>query len=779
MSAYSSRPGVRKPKFFRPNIAAASALPTSQSSSESASRKPSQQAGIPSDRSGSQVPTSSTADGQPSSTQDAPARSQEPAASSLSEAPPARLPPTPEQTQQRASDAGNAIESDHESRARRIKTSGQAKTDAQQAAQTKADNGLLTPDATQESQRLQHELSSASQVDDRVAKATQVARMPETVNAAKPRAKRGQPISAPARPATAIAAPSPSIVRPASYAVARPNGRSADVAVGLQPPAAVAQSDTSHLLRLGSPADSRAPVSRGTTVNAEASTSGTAGSKTKPAPQRKRRPTPKKATADLTEQLVQHKRKVTAERAKASRKTTVAPPTADTNVAPMQQTSPEPIRTAADLEAVEALGNLRSGFGTLGTSAPSLVAQTTDQDDNPIASETSNLAANKRPLGPPEEWNAFMQEKVTAPAHDPDDNSMPPPAKRSKPQTGDIQVTATDGDEEAEAAYEEDAGPVFLEGQDKIDAAKTKMNMLLRDFDNGDKSQRYIEIKRAQQEAKQRRARHRQKMRRRNAGAAVSDNEDDEVDRALDEINRVSRSGTARSSREGTAATQASIDGDDEDFTMPAVGGPRLQIVDGQYAIDESSTQIRRAGLGRDDAEREVVTESANTRFVNSSTHSKRTGSAKWRSEENLAFFEALRMFGTDFEMIARLFPGRNRRMLKNKYTREEKDRPAMVNWALSNRIPIDIEMYELRTGVSLDRHGPLPEDPCEPYYEALPAHLRKQSSTPAVEVDGGLAVDPELDGTGPFADEEEAIAANIVADDSDEELPNIPGAMP
>jgi hypothetical protein len=47
---------------------------------------------------------------------------------------------------------------------------------------------------------------------------------------------------------------------------------------------------------------------------------------------------------------------------------------------------------------------------------------------------------------------------------------------------------------------------------------------------------------------------------------------------------------------------------------------------------------------------------------------------------------QGLAKYGTDFEMVASLFTGRNRRHIKNKYKREEVDHPERVNDALFHR---------------------------------------------------------------------------------------------
>jgi hypothetical protein len=47
--------------------------------------------------------------------------------------------------------------------------------------------------------------------------------------------------------------------------------------------------------------------------------------------------------------------------------------------------------------------------------------------------------------------------------------------------------------------------------------------------------------------------------------------------------------------------------------------------------------------------------------------------SEKWTEEETTRFYRALELFGTDFTLITKLFPNRNRNQIKNKFLKEEK----------------------------------------------------------------------------------------------------------
>jgi len=52
----------------------------------------------------------------------------------------------------------------------------------------------------------------------------------------------------------------------------------------------------------------------------------------------------------------------------------------------------------------------------------------------------------------------------------------------------------------------------------------------------------------------------------------------------------------------------------------------------------------------------------------------------KWTEQETKKFYRALELFGTDFSLIAQLFPNRNRMQIKNKFLKEEKTSPKKID---------------------------------------------------------------------------------------------------
>lgn len=122
------------------------------------------------------------------------------------------------------------------------------------------------------------------------------------------------------------------------------------------------------------------------------------------------------------------------------------------------------------------------------------------------------------------------------------------------------------------------------------------------------------------------------------------------------------------------------------------MAAPQMRIVDGQIVLDEESLRVdRHQRDALEEEHMEIVEENVHTRLVNSGTWSKREKGDRWEEEATDRFYEALSMFGTDFEMISMLFPGRSRRQIKNKFNCEERKEAARVTQALKHRIAVGV----------------------------------------------------------------------------------------
>ncbi|GAA5944091.1 transcription factor TFIIIB subunit BDP1 [Sporobolomyces koalae] len=153
---------------------------------------------------------------------------------------------------------------------------------------------------------------------------------------------------------------------------------------------------------------------------------------------------------------------------------------------------------------------------------------------------------------------------------------------------------------------------------------------------------------------------------------------------------------------------------DEEDYSdlIETSYAPQMRIINGELVVDIESLEIDRS-KPTDTGPREVIEESAQDRFVNSRSFSKKPGKAKkWTAEETDRFYDALSQFGTDFELISALFPGRSRREIKLKWTKEDKINSKKITAALMQRKKIDLDSYSKLSGQDLS--GPAPLDPMD-----------------------------------------------------------------
>ncbi|KAH8689639.1 hypothetical protein BGW36DRAFT_74018 [Talaromyces proteolyticus] len=133
--------------------------------------------------------------------------------------------------------------------------------------------------------------------------------------------------------------------------------------------------------------------------------------------------------------------------------------------------------------------------------------------------------------------------------------------------------------------------------------------------------------------------------------------------------------------------------------------GPRMRIVNGEIVIDNASLQVdRRAEAARDAEDMEEVYESRLSRKINQATYGRRTKAESWDEELTDLFYRGLRMFGTDFMMISKMFPGRSRRQIKLKFNSEERRDPERIKATLLGpREAVDIQAYSEMTNTIYD----------------------------------------------------------------------------
>lgn len=118
----------------------------------------------------------------------------------------------------------------------------------------------------------------------------------------------------------------------------------------------------------------------------------------------------------------------------------------------------------------------------------------------------------------------------------------------------------------------------------------------------------------------------------------------------------------------------------------------QVRLVNGEIVLDTDSLVVERTegGVNYGDDPMEVVEENSMTRKVNSATYGKRKQSSRWDDLETALFYDCLSQFGTDFEMIANMMPGRTRNQIRTKFNREERVCPEKVTeYMISKRKPM------------------------------------------------------------------------------------------
>ncbi|THZ27021.1 hypothetical protein D6C85_08187 [Aureobasidium pullulans] len=151
----------------------------------------------------------------------------------------------------------------------------------------------------------------------------------------------------------------------------------------------------------------------------------------------------------------------------------------------------------------------------------------------------------------------------------------------------------------------------------------------------------------------------------------------------------------------------------------PVVTGPRLRLdAEGNLVVEEDSLRIDRQAQAARNAENLVVTENDDlTKRVNQMSwiNERRRDptdrvpffkmkSDPWSDEETDRFYDALRMFGTDFFIISKMFQPKTRRQIKLKFIREEKLDPDRINRVLAGEssVPMNLESFAEATGQEL-----------------------------------------------------------------------------
>ena len=167
--------------------------------------------------------------------------------------------------------------------------------------------------------------------------------------------------------------------------------------------------------------------------------------------------------------------------------------------------------------------------------------------------------------------------------------------------------------------------------------------------------------------------------------------------------------------------------------------GPRYHVVDGRIELIQDSGTIDRER----DADREIemmtITEEDDltTRITSRSfmKNNKRfpnefvlPGQGKrWNAESTEMFYQGLRSFGTDFQMIAHMFPGMTRRSIKTKFTREERENPNIVRDCLRGKSELASHWDHFLAASQLEEESFADADAIKRELEEEEARMREQ----------------------------------------------------
>ncbi|TLS24155.1 hypothetical protein PpBr36_09013 [Pyricularia pennisetigena] len=240
--------------------------------------------------------------------------------------------------------------------------------------------------------------------------------------------------------------------------------------------------------------------------------------------------------------------------------------------------------------------------------------------------------------------------------------------------------------------------------QRAIDPSSLTMAELTKDLRIGKKFSRHDEL-RDRMKTLQEKQREERRLRKANGGVTPGD--EDATALATGEVPESSQTTSAPTGPNAGVGSS----------TQPAALGPQFEIINGEIVINQASlVHDRHAAAMVDHADMEEVEENDFTRMTNQATYLRPTkikGPNAWTKEETQQFYEYLRMFGTDFQTIANMFPGRMRRHVKMKFNREERHNPTGVNAALVGQkvVMIDLAEYQTRTGKALEPTADIEEE--------------------------------------------------------------------
>jgi len=379
------------------------------------------------------------------------------------------------------------------------------------------------------------------------------------------------------------------------------------------------------------------------------------------------------------------------------------------------QAATPPVESQANIqESIEATGDAEDNEPTAPASKPKraprkrkTAAETAEADGD--AAPAPKRSRKKKAAAPAPEGENQEDNQGENRGEDADENqteggdSQPPapaPKKRARKPRAQSAQSGGEGGETSTGSTKRGGfrhrspTPEDAESQ-KVDQSQVTMGDLVKDLRIGRKFSRHDELL-----ERQRMKKLKSKTNGSSTPAAGADAE--------------GGGGSLPGSKAGTPAPTPGLPGGEASSSAPTrpltEGAPQFQIIDGQIVVNQSTLQFdRHAAAAREAGELEEEVEDDFTHHTTSSTYLKRQQKPNhWTAVETETFYRGLRMFGTDFALLCRMFPGKNRRHVKLKFNREERAHPAKVNAALvgEKTVGIDLEEYKSHTGLEYKSVG-------------------------------------------------------------------------
>ncbi|PNY23632.1 Transcription factor TFIIIB component B [Tolypocladium capitatum] len=320
------------------------------------------------------------------------------------------------------------------------------------------------------------------------------------------------------------------------------------------------------------------------------------------------------------------------------------------------------------------------------------------QVDTPTAATTAPSAS--KPSKKPATRKSAPAKTAQEPDGDGNGTTRPKKRQRKASQQGDDaapkprpqkrQASTSTGDgSEAKAKTRKARSPTPEDAEDQtVDLQQLRMADLTKDLRIGKKFSRHDELRDRERQARIK---------------ARLEKDGEQAD------GEAEASGSASPMPDGQAKTKRATPGSSSAPPPAATSGPQFRIVDGQIVVDQNSLVMdRHARAAAAQGDMETIEENDFTRLITSSSFmntSKLRGPNIWNDQETELFYRGLRMFGTEFEMISKMFPGKQRRHVKLKFNREERHNPKRIDAALigEKTIKMDIEEYRGFTGAQYE----------------------------------------------------------------------------